>query len=432
MFNHLFLFFQIDTNPPGATEIVVIFIIILLLICSALISGSEVAFFALTPADVKQMQDSQNKVDKQTLLNIEKTEKLLATILIANNFVNINIVIFTTYLTSSLFVFKQPQWLGFVIEVIGITFLILMFGEILPKVYATYKSRKFATFMTYPMYFIIKILSPFSFLLVSSTSFINKRVHVNKKISIEDLSEAIDIALDDKTEKKDILQGIVRYGSVEVSEIMTPRIDVVAVSMETDFVELKNIIKESGYSRMPVYVESFDNIKGILYIKDLITHLNKTEYDWIPLLKEPYYVPETKKLDDMLSEFQTRKIHMAIVSDEYGGSCGIITLEDVLEEIVGEINDEFDEKNKNFKKINDSTYVFEAKIQLKDLYKVLQIEDNIFDDIKGEAETLAGLILEIRKDFPNKGEIIQCKNFTFHIESVDKRKINYIKVIINK
>jgi len=426
----LLSFFQIIVHPINISEIVELLILIILLFGVALITGSEIAYFSLTTVNLKQIQEKPTKVNKLILSNLQNPEGLLAALLIANNLLNISIIILSTYLISNIFDFNSPPWFGFVFDVVLITFLILFFGKILPKIYASNKSKSFASFVSYPIFFVINILKPFSYILINSTSFVNKRFQLKKNISIENLSDAINIALQATPEKKEILQGIVKYGSIETQEIMTPRIDVISVDISITFEVLKQIINESGYSRIPVYEETFDNIKGILFAKDLVKHLTKLDFKWSELIREAYYVPETKKLDDLFHEFQEKKIHMAIVSDEYGGISGIITLEDVLEEIVGEINDEFDEVNQNFEKIDANTFIFEGKTQLNDFYKITQTEDDTFDDIKGEAETLAGLILEIRGDFPTQGEIIECKQFIFHIESVDNRKINNIKIVI--
>jgi gliding motility-associated protein GldE len=282
--------------------------------------------------------------------------------------------------------------------------------------------------MAYPLLILEKICKPFSQILLNSTSIVNKRIRKKLSFSIEKLSEAINYASESINQDVDILHGIVKFGNTDVKEIMTPRLDVVSVDITSNFMELKNIINESGYSRIPVYESTFDSIRGILYIKDLVKHINDNDLKWSNLIREPYFVPETKKIDDLLQEFQQKKIHMAIVSDEYGGIIGIITLEDILEEIIGEIKDEFDIEENNFKKIDDFTYIFEGKTQLNNFYKILETDEDVFDDLKGDSETLAGLILELRGNFPVKGEIINCHNFSFQIESVDNRKINTIKV----
>lgn len=413
-----------------------IFIMILLLVCSALISGSEIAFFSLDPPHLKQLRGEKSKKNSLIIRLLERPKRLLATILISNNFVNVAIVILSTYITTELFYFKNFPVLAFVIQVIVVTSLILLIGEILPKIYATQYALRFARMMVIPLNFLQKFFYPLSSVLVRSTSFIDKRLaKKSSNISMSELSEAIDIASNGDTseEETQILKGIVKFGDIEVKEIMKSRTDVTAVSTEMKFNELLEKILNSGYSRIPAFEETFDNIQGILYIKDLLPYLDKDDdFKWQDLLRQAFFVPENKKISDLLKEIQDKKIHLAIVVDEYGGTSGIVTLEDILEEIVGEISDEFDDEADEvlFKKLDDQNYIFEAKISLNDFCKITGIENDYFDNVKGESDSLAGLILEIEGKIPQKEANIKYRNFTFKILAADKRRIKQIKVTI--
>jgi len=358
---------------------------------------------------------------------------LLATILITNNFVNIAIVILFTYIFSTVIHITEAPWLEFLIQVVIVTFIILLFGEILPKLYANLFPVRVSLLMAYPMQFCTKIFYPVSSFLIISTSFVRKKLTKKRQnLSMEQLSDALDLAADDITEEKTILEGIIKFGNIEVRGIMKSRLDVMAIDIHTRFSNLIQLVIDSGYSRIPVFSGSFDNIKGILYIKDLLPHLNKGDnFSWQSLIRPPYYVPENKKIDDLLHEFQTKKIHMAIVVDEYGGTSGIITLEDILEEIVGEISDEADEDDKIHQQIDNKTFIFDGKISLNDFYKITSIPDDLLDPVKGDADTLAGLILEIKGEFPKAGDKIHYNNLHFSIESVDKRRILQIRVEIH-
>ncbi len=437
-FSSLLLILQSSVIKPFSYSLLIGFLILLILIvCSALISGSEVAFFSLKKTDIDEMRNAEKKRDKLIFSLLLLPKKLLATILIANNFINIAIVILSTYLINQLFFFGDYELLAFFIEVIAVTSLILLFGEIMPKVYATEKAKSFAAFMSPSLYFINRLLTPLSLLLVSSTSFIDKRLEKKgHEISKEELSDAIDITTDNltKKEEKQMLKGIVHLGNTEVSEIMKSRVDVTAVEQNTDFHELLNMFKESGFSRIPVYEKSFDNVSGLVYIKDLIPYLDKTDnFDWKTCLRPAFFVPENKRINDLLSEFKKKKIHMAIVVDEYGGTSGIVTMEDILEEIVGDINDEFDteEDEKEYNKINDNTYVFDGRMSIIDVCRIINQEYSIFEDIKGEADSLAGLLLEIKGNFPRFHEEIKYKNFVFKVIQLSKRRIKKIKLTIN-
>jgi gliding motility-associated protein GldE len=334
---------------------------------------------------------------------------------------------------NSLIDFGKSQMIVFIIQVVLITFLLLLFGEIIPKVYANKYSSKFALSMAIPLQVLSFLFKPVTSVLVSSARFLDKYFKKKQSFSIDDLSSALEIATDGLEEEKDILKGIVEFGNTEVSEIMRPRVDVLAIDISTSFSEVLNNIVDAGYSRIPVFDKSFDDIKGILYIKDLLPHIQKKDnFHWQSLIRPPYFIPEKKKINDLLEELQKKKIHMAIVVDEYGGTSGIVTMEDIIEEIVGDISDEFDEDEINFSKINKDNFLFDGKILLNDFYKVVNVDNSVFDDIKGDADTLAGLILEIKGEFPKLYDKIIYKQFTFTIEEIDKRRIVKIKTTINR
>jgi gliding motility-associated protein GldE len=407
---------------------------LLFLLSSALISGSEVAYFSLTAAE-KQRLKKKGKINERVLKNLESPEKLLATILVTNNFVNVAIIILTAFITNNLVSFTNAPLLEFIFQVVMITFFLLLFGEIIPKVYASHFALRFAKFMAFPLLVLEQLFRPINAVLIYSTGFVNRRLQKHKKnISMTEISQALELTSDQElSEEKDILEGIVKFGNKDVSEIMKPRVDVISLDIKDDFHEVIKVINDSGYSRIPVYIDSFDNISGILYIKDILPHSHKTiSFKWQTLIRAPFYVPDTKKISSLLEEFQKTKIHFAIVVDEYGGTSGIVTLEDILEEIVGDITDEFDEEENFFTKISDNEYLFDAKVLLGDFYKVVNCDDTIFNDVKGDADTLAGLILELRGEIPSLREKIKCKTFTFTIEEVDNRRIKQIKVLLNK
>ena len=414
------------------------FLLIFLLICSALISGSEIAFFSLSQTDLDDLSN-QTKEENKVVKLLEKPKKLLATILITNNFINILIVLLFASLGEQLFNNFNYAILGiqvrFLIEVVLVTFLILLFGEVLPKVYAARNSLKFSAFMAKPITLLNTFLTPLSKPLTSLTNVVENRLgRKNNNLSVETLSQALELTSDDATTKDEqkILEGIVNFGNTETVQIMKPRIDIFSLSNEESYEEVLNKILKKGYSRNPVYKESIDNIIGVLYAKDLLAHLDKKTFKWQELLREPFFVPENKKLDDLLSEFREKKNHLAIVVDEYGGTSGIVTLEDVIEEIVGDINDEFDDDDLSYSKIDENNYIFEGKITIKDFCRVLDDEDeNIFEEEKGESETLAGFILEISGKFPKRGEKINFKNYTFTIEALDRKRIKQVKATRN-
>ena len=422
---------NVQLLPFTVSIAVGLIVILILLLCSALISGSEVAYFSLSPAEKQKIEGRSTKKNIYILKNLESPEQLLATLLVANNFLNVGVVILSSFTIDHLVDFTKAPLLGFVFQVIIITFFILLVAEIIPKVYTNKHPLKFALFISMPLYYLIKILKPFNALLILSTSFLKKRMHsFNQHISVDQLSEALELtSLNESKEDKEILKGIVKFGNKSVADIMHSRVDVVAADIKDSFLKILNLITETGFSRIPVYSDTFDTIKGILYIKDILPHVHKgAAFRWQSLIRPPFYVPETKKIDDLLEEFQKGKVHMAIVVDEYGGSSGIVTLEDILEEIVGEITDEFDEEEKFYTKISENNYLFDGKTIIDDFLKVVGAEDSLLDEIKGEADTLAGLILELKGEIPLKNDIIYCKNFVFTIDSVDNRRIKQIKV----
>lgn len=421
---------DITLYPPDLRLLIGILILALLLFISALMSGSEVAFFYLRPEDIEKLKTDKSKKAATVLKLHNMPDKLLSTILVANNTVNIAIVLLAAFLSTRTFDFSSNPIMGFIIEAVGITFMLLLFGEIMPKVYASRNQVRVALFMAFPMKFLEAFFSPVTTLLIYSTLFVKKRTRArHPNISMDDLSDALELTSENINEDEKILKGIVNFGNINVSEIMCPRLDVTAIDIKLGFNKVKSIIIESGFSRIPVYSGSFDSVKGILFAKDILPYTNSPDnFKWQSLLRPPHFVPETKKINDLLKEFQVRKIHMAIVIDEYGGTSGIITLEDVLEEIVGEITDESDEDEIKHRKIDDKTYIFEGKILLNDFFKITETEDDLFDDVRGESETLAGLILELTGEIPQKGHEITYQNFRFRIESVDKRRIKEIRV----
>ncbi len=429
------LLFLLDILKPfEPLSLVPLSILVLLLFASAMVSGSEVAFFSIQPRDLDTLKDV-DKAGHDAVSNLlEGPKTLLATILIWNNFINVGIVILSSYLSDSFFDFGDSPNLKIAVEVIAITFLILLFGEVLPKVYATKNAINFGLFMSKPMFVLRRISKPLSFLLVRSSSFVEKRLqHKSENLSVDDLSQALELTSNEESsdEEQRILAGIVKFGSTNVTQIMKPRIDVTAVDISWEYGKIMKGILESGYSRIPVYEENFDQVKGVLYVKDLLPHINaSSNFAWQELVREPFFVPENKKIDDLLREFQERKIHLAIVVDEYGGTSGIVTLEDIIEEIVGEISDEFDNDELFYSKLDEKTYVFEAKIHLTDFFKVVDAEESDFAEQAAEADTLAGFLLEVAGKFPEVSEEIKFKNYLFKVESLEGRRIKRIKVTL--
>ncbi len=418
--------------PLTSGAIIGMVVVAVLLFCSAMISGSEVAYFSMGPNHLSELKEHPSRKETMVLKLLEKPERLLANILISNNFINVGIVIIASYVTGSIFNFTHSPLLGFVITVILITFLLLLFGEIMPKVYANRFAPKFARRMAIPLVILDKVFQPLIFILVRSTGLVNRRLAKKvKNISMDDLSEALDLATDVVENEKEMLEGIVRFSNLEVSEIMKPRTDVVAVDIETDLDTLTRVIIDSGFSRIPVYEETSDHLKGILYVKDLLPHINqKNKFNWQKLIREPFFVPETKKINDLLKEFQEKKIHLAIVVDEYGGTEGIVTMEDILEEVVGEITDESDEQEVFYRRIDARNFAFDGKTLLNDFYKVTELDDELFDEVKGDAETVAGLLLELKGGFPRMKDVMQCKGIEFTVLAMDKRRIKEVKVFL--
>ena len=409
--------------------------ILFLLIASGLISGAEVAFFSLTKEHLESEKEKISRQMEITKKLLKQPKRLLATILITNNFINIAIVLLFALIGEILFSSIENQLLILLIEIGLITFLILFFGEILPKVYANRNALKFSKTMAFPVYFIDRYLLFFITLPMSKvTRFMESRLlQKNNEFSIDKISQALELTAEEETTKEEqrILKGIVNFGNTDTKQVMCPRIDLFALSQEMDLETIINQILQRGFSRVPVYQETIDNVIGILYTKDLLPYLDKPNFKWQKLLKPPFYVPENKKLDDLLKEFQNKKIHLAVVVDEYGGTSGVITLEDVIEEIVGDISDEFDDEELIYSKLDNRTYVFDAKINLKDFYKVIEIdEDEGFEKAKGESESLAGFILELSQAFPKIGQVVLYNSYQFIIESVDRKRIKRVKVIL--
>ncbi|HAM10750.1 MAG TPA: hemolysin [Bacteroidales bacterium] len=409
-------------------------IFIVLLIGSALISGSEVAYFSLRPEDIEKLKSNKSRKALTALKLYSNPEKLLSTILVANNTINIAIVLLAAFLSSILFDFSEKPVLGFIINIITITFILLFFGEVMPKVYSSRVHVRMVILMAIPLSVIEIIFKPVTSLLILSTFYVKKRAGSSRtNISMDDLSDALELASDDMDEDEKLLKGIVNFGNINVSAIMCPRIDVTALNIKSGFDTVVPKIVESGFSRIPVYSGSFDSVKGILYAKDILPFTgNPANFKWQSLLRPPYFVPETKKINDLLKEFQTKKIHMAIVIDEYGGTSGIVTLEDILEEIVGEITDESDEDPVLFKKLDEKTFIFDGKIMVNDFCKIINTEEDYFESIRGESETLAGLILELTGEIPQKGQSVTFRQFSFSVEAADRRRIKEIRVEIKQ
>ena len=405
--------------------------IIILLFFSAIVSGAEIALFSLSPKDLEDSIQKNNSKGKIISRLLEKPKKLLATLLVANNFINIGVVILFSFVGKDIFAAIDSPVLKFIIEVILVTFLLLLFGEVLPKVYASRNNIKFAQLTAYPISGLDKILSPISIPMREITIFLQNKLSKQKtNFSIDQLSQALELTSTDETttDEQKLLEGIVSFGNTDTKQVMSPRIDIFALEITETFASIYQKIIENGFSRIPVYRDNIDQIEGVLFVKDLLPHINSTIFDWTTLLREPFFVPENKKLDDLLKDFQNMKSHLAIVVDEYGGTSGLVSLEDIIEEIVGDISDEFDDSLVYFSKIDDKNYIFEGKINLKDFYRIIPVNENIFEEQKGEAETLAGFILEILGNFPKKGQQIVFENCTFVIESVDQKRIKQIKV----
>jgi putative hemolysin len=404
---------------------------IILLLFSGLISGAEVAFFSLTSSQFKHLREGKSISVKSALKLIGKPKELIATIFVTNNFINISIVILSANLFNYWFGAVFMSWWGFLIEVAIIALIILLFGEMLPKISANQNAMMFIRITAIPLYILNKLFKPVTCFLIQSTGIVEKQYQKKQPLSMDDLSDTLDLTSETLTDENEILKGIIEFGNIEVSEIMCPRVDVMTVETSEAFTQILDKITQAQYSRIPVYTGTFDNIAGILYIKDLLAHIHKgDDFRWQSLIRPPYFVPEKKKINDLLEELQLQKIHMAIVVDEYGGTSGIITMEDIIEVIVGDITDEFDDEEANFTLLSDHVYLFKAKTQLTEFTDLLGLDTDYFNDIKGESESLAGLILEMKGELPKKGELFTYNNLTFIVEEVDHRRIISIRVKI--
>ena len=428
------IFQQITVTEPDVNSIVAISVASVLLVCSGFVSASEIAFFSLSPSELSDIEEERHRSDSKILRLREDSERLLATILLCNNLVNVAIIMLLNYALMNIFHFGAP-WLQFLLMTVALTFLLLLFGEIMPKIYSAQHRLSFCR-MAAPVFMgLNKVFYPFSALLVRSKGITERLMaHEAEALTVDDLEQALELT--DKQEiakESQMLQGIIRFGGETVREVMTPRVDMVDLEMRTPYPEVLQCIVENNYSRIPIYAGSEDNIRGILYIKDLLPHLNKpANYRWQSLIRPPYFVPETKMIDDLLRDFQQNKVHIAIVVDEFGGTSGIVTMEDILEEIVGEIDDEYDETEKPYVRLNQNTYVFDAKCLLTDFSRLLQLDDDFFEEAEGEADTLAGLLLEIKGEFPKLHEKITFRHLTFEVVELDERRIVTIKVIVGK
>jgi len=426
------LFIALYWRSPDATSVLLLLVIAVLLVVSAATSASEVALFSLTPTQLRDLKERGGSWGQRVMELLSKPRRLLATILIANNFMNIGVVVLSTVAVSSLLeVERMPEYLVFIIQVLVVTFIILLVGEVLPKVYATNNPMKVAQVMSRPLLIMRWLFKPVSETLVGSTTFIEKRFKKRQSnFSMDALGHALDLTKDASTtaEEQRILRGIVKFGNYEVKQVMRPRTEMVAFDRDLTFPQLLTAIVESGFSRVPVYEETMDRVVGMLYIKDVLPHISKTDLDWHTLLRAPYFVPEAKKLDDLLKEFQAEKVHLAVVVDEHGGTSGIITLEDVIEEIVGEITDEFDEEDLIYSKLDDHTWVFEGRASLSDVYRVLGIDGELFEENKGDSGTLGGFILELTGRIPKKGERVDLRNFSFTVEASDNKRVRRVKL----
>jgi len=429
------LFGNIDFLPFTVSALSGLLVLLILLGLSAVVSGSEVALFSLEPKDIETLKTNKKRSAQRILKLLSDPEQLLASILVGNNFINIAIVLLAAHISSSLISFGDAKTFEFIFQTVIITFLLLLFGEIIPKVYAAHYPKNFALKIAPFIDIMGKITKPINYILIHSTSFVNKRMSKHRRVlSIDEISKALKLANhEDLSDDKEILEGIVKFGSKSVSEIMHSRLDMVVADFSSNFSEVLEIIRTAGYSRIPVYSGTLDQVTGVLYIKDLLPHITKgATFKWQTLIRAPFFIPETKKIDDLLEEFQKSKVHLAIVVDEFGGTSGLVTLEDILEEIVGDIADEFDVEEKFYTRLGTNEFLFDGKTLLNDFYKIVDCEDNVFEEVKGDADTLAGLILELTGEFPELHEKVLCKNFTFQIEALDRKRIKEIKVLINR
>ena len=429
------LFDGVTVSAPSVGELVAIGLAVLLLFASGFVSASEIAFFSLSPSDLNDIENDDHPSDKHIRSLLGDSERLLATILISNNFVNVTIIMLCNFFFAGVIDFGTSVILEFLVITVVLTFLLLLFGEIMPKIYSAQHTLKFSRMAAPIIVFLKKVFSPLSNILVRSTVLVNKCVSKkNYNISVDELSQALELTdKNEISEESNILEGVIRFGGETVKEVMTPRMDIVDLEIQASFSEVMACVVENAYSRIPVYEDSIDNIKGILYIKDLLPYLKKgNDFKWQNLVRPAFFVPETKMIDDLLRDFQANKIHIAIVVDEFGGTLGIVTMEDIIEEIVGEINDEYDDEERTYVKLNDTTYVFEAKTLLSDFYKILKLDTDEFEEVEGEADTLAGLLLEIKGEFPKLHEKLDFKNYHFEVLEKDARRILKIKVVVDE
>ena len=426
------VFNGISVHSPTISAIIAIVLAGLLLLVSGFASASEIAFFSLSPSDLNAIDEKKHPSDEKIRKLLDDTERLLATILITNNFVNVTIIMLCNFFFMSVFEFHSPI-AEFLILTVILTFLLLLFCEIMPKIYSAQKTLAFCRFSAPGIWMFRSLFYPVASMLVRSTSFLNKHfARKNHNISVDELSHALELT--DKAELKEennILEGIIRFGGETAKEVMTSRLDVVDLDIRTPFKDVLQCIIENAYSRIPIYSENRDNIKGILYIKDLLPHLNKVDFRWQSLIRPAYFVPETKMIDDLLRDFQANKIHIAIVVDEFGGTSGIVTMEDIIEEIVGEIHDEYDDEERTYAVLNDHTWVFEAKTQLTDFYKITKVDEEVFDEVAGDSDTLAGLLLELKGEFPALHEKVTYDHYEFEVLEMDNRRILKVKFTIN-
>lgn len=431
-----------DTEPPSIllfsnadlTVILGFAIILVLLFFAALVSGAEVAFFSLSAQDLEAASRTNPRKTKIISRLLERPKKLLATLLVANNVLNISIVVLFFSISHNIFQTVIYDWLRLLLQIVLITFIILFFGEVLPKIFASRNNIKFAKITVYFVRFLERILSPISLPMRFMTLYLQKKLGKEKSnFSVDQLSQALELTASDdsSSEEQKILKGIVSFGNTETKQVMSPRIDIFAIEIDEPFQDVLSKVVEIGYSRIPVYRDNIDHIEGILFVKDLILHIDEEDFDWVSLLRAPFFVPENKKLDNLLKDFQHMKSHLAVVVDEYGGTSGLVSLEDIIEEIVGDISDEFDDEDINFSQIDERNFLVEGKIYLKDFYRIIDVDEDVFEDRKGEAETLAGLLLEILGNFPKKGQQVHFAKCTFTVELVDKKRIKQIKVTLN-
>ena len=425
---------EVTLIAPDTGSVIALVLAALLLVCSAFASGSEIAVFGLSPSDISELDPDHSDVDRKIVKLREDSERTLATILITNNLVNVSIIMLCNYSLGHIIHFGNARWLEFLCITVILTFLLLLFGEIMPKVYSRQNPLRFCRKVAGGLTRLNKLLKPFSAVLMSSGVLAEKvPLKDNHKLSVGELEHALELTdKDEIKDEKSMLQGIIRFGDETAKEVMTSRQDVVDLDIRSTYDEVLRSIIDNNYSRIPVYQDNTDNIRGVLYIKDLLPHLSKPgNFRWQSLIRPPYFVPETKKIDDLLREFQENKVHMAIVVDEFGGTSGIVTMEDILEEIVGEINDEYDDEEKYFTKLNYNTYIFEGKTLMLDFCKTLGTDDEEFAEVEGDADTLAGLLLELKGDFPSIHEKIDYKNYTFEILKIEERRISKVKVVVH-